>query len=121
MAIPSSGAFRVKYLSAQGCTPELYALPDDARATDAQAVFHEHVDKVGTFNSIVVVVRQGVVRREGVVMWIIGELKPISTGTASESLVDRVSALYDTPCNRSRVNHLLRLHRHSCYPHRFPS
>lgn len=59
----------------------------------AQTVFHSCAEEVGLFNGTVVVVRQGVVRRDGVAMWVVGELKAYFEGrTASEGFVDRILA-----------------------------
>lgn len=66
----------------------------DAKVADAQAAFHEYAQEVSIFNGTVVVVRQGVVRTDGVAMLVIGELKAHFQGrTASERLVDRVLAI----------------------------
>ena len=66
----------------------------DAEVADAQAVFHAYTEEVGIFEGTVVAVRQDVVRRDGVAMWVVGELKAHFEGrTASEGFVDRVLAI----------------------------
>ena len=66
----------------------------DAEVADAQVVFHAYTEEVGIFKGTVVAVRQGVVRRDGVAMWVIGELKAhFERRTASEGFVDRVLAM----------------------------
>lgn len=66
----------------------------DAEVADAQAAFHDYAQEVSMFNGTVVVVRQGVVRTDGVAMLVIGELIAHFQGrTASEGLVDRVLAI----------------------------
>lgn len=65
-----------------------------AEVADAQVVFREFADEVGVFDGTVVVVRQSVANRDGVAMWVIGELRGHFEGrTASQGSVDRVLAI----------------------------
>lgn len=66
----------------------------DAEAADAHAVFYEYANEVGMLEGTVVVVRHGVAMRDGVAMWVIGELKAhFEARTASQGFVDRVLAM----------------------------
>lgn len=75
-------------------TPLLGGDYSDAEASDAPAVLCEYTVEVGVFNGSVVVVRLGVVRRDGGATWVVEELKAqFESWAANEGFVDRLFAM----------------------------